>query len=135
MKNASFYIVNDNKRVCLYRENSRQAIQHTIIEGEYLPLDQGASGKILIAFSDTDQNSNALKIIRDQGFYYSSGERDKYAAAIAAPVFDYTNKCLGALTISGLRERFTNKTVSRLKQELIRQAAQLSTTLGSTLDA
>lgn len=132
-ENASFYIRDNNKRVCLYRENSTQAIQHAIAEGEHLPLNQGAAGKILLAFNDTAKNSDGLLKIRSQGYYYSSGERDRYSAAIAAPVFDHTNHCLGALTISGLRERFTNKAVSRLKFEVIKQATQLSNTLGSTL--
>ncbi len=133
-ENASFYIKHEDQRVCLYRENSRQAIQHTVIEGEHLPLHQGAAGKVLTAFNDTDKRSDVLKKIRVQGYYFSSGERDKYTAAIAAPVFNHTNRCLGALTVSGLRERFTKTNVSKLKLAVIQKAAQLSTSLGSSLD-
>lgn len=134
-ENASFYIRDKTVRVCLYRENSRHAIQHAIIEGEHLPLDQGAAGKVLLAFDKTVTPSAALRKVRSQGYYYSAGERDRYAAAIAAPVFDHANQCLGALAVSGLRERFTDKALPRFRLALIRQASQLSTILGSDTHA
>ena len=133
-ESASFYIRDNDHRVCLYRESSTQTIQHAIIEGEHLPLDVGAAGKILLAFTEAENHPDKLKKTRADGYYFSSGERDRYTAAIAAPVFDHTNRCLGALAVSGLRDRFNQKAVSKFKREVIKQAALLSSALGASAD-
>lgn len=133
-ENASFYIRDQNKRVCLYRESSRQSIQHSIIEGEHLPLQRGAAGKILMAFTFKNNDPDGLSDIRARGYYYSSGERDRFTAAVAAPVFDHTGQCAGALAVSGLRDRFTEKALPNIKREVIRQAALLSMALGALPD-
>ena len=133
-ESASFYIRHNDQRVCLYRETSTQTIQHAIIEGEHLPLNVGAAGKVLVAFTDAENLSDSDKKTRADGYYFSSGERDRYAAAIAAPVFDHSDQCLGALAVSGLRDRFNKKAVSKFKREVIKQAARLSSALGACTD-
>ncbi len=127
---ASFYIRDKTDRVCLYRENSRQQVRHAIDEGLRLPLDRGAAGKVLMAYNGTAKNLDEAKRIRRRGSYFSAGERDPYAAAVAAPVFGGDGACLGALAISGLRERFTPKVAKKFSAIVVRRASELSRTLG-----
>lgn len=129
---ASFFIRDKSDRVCLFRENSRQPIRHAVEEGLRLPLDRGAAGRILRAFHGDAVASKQSAGIREQGFYFSDGERDPYAAAVAAPVFGTDDACLGALAISGLRERFGPGTVERLGKIAMRHARELSRILGSS---
>ncbi len=127
---ASFYIRDKKDRVCLYRENSRQPIRHAIEEGLRLPLNRGAAGKVLTAYNGAAKDSDEARGIRRRGSYYSSGERDPYAAAVAAPVFGRDGACVGAIAVSGLRERFTRKAAKRFRDIVVRHASELSRALG-----
>ncbi len=127
---ASFYIRDKMDRVCLYRENSRQQIRHAIEEGLRLPLDRGAAGKVLMAYNGTATTSDEAQHIHRHGSYFSTGERDPYAAAVAAPVFGRDGACLGALAISGLRERFAPEVADKFRAIVVRRARELSRALG-----
>ncbi|MDH3639450.1 MAG: IclR family transcriptional regulator [Gammaproteobacteria bacterium] len=128
---ASFYIRDRKDRVCLYRENSRQPIRHVIEEGLRLPLDRGAAGKLLMAYTDATKKSEEARRVRRRGSYFSSGERDPYAAAVAAPVFGSGSVCVGVLAVSGLRERFTPKAVKKFTTIVLEHAHELSQALGA----
>lgn len=127
---ASFYIRDNEDRVCLYRENSRQQVRHAVDEGLRLPLDRGAAGNVLMAHDGAANNSDEAERIRRRGSYFSSGERDPYAAAVAAPVFGRDGACLGALAISGLRQRFTSEIAEKFSDIVVRRARELSRALG-----
>lgn len=132
---ASFFVPDKDHRVCLYRENSRQPIRHAVEEGLRLPLDRGAAGRVLRVFSSGAATTTLSTRIREQGYYFSQGERDPYAAAVAAPVFGANDNCVGALAISGLRERFGPGTVRRLGKLVVGHARELNRLLGSGQNA
>ena len=122
-ESVAFYIRHENTRICLYRVNANRAIRHEIKEGAQLPLDRGASGRVLLAFAGQDDATSAL--IREQGWYMSHGERDPDVAALSVPVLSTKQVLLGALSISGLRSRFTDDFVSGCVPYLQNKAAQL----------
>ena len=128
---ASFFVRDGEDRVCLYRENSPQPIRHAVEEGLRLPLDRGAAGRILRAFSGEPAATDLSARIRNQGYFFSDGERDSYAAAVAAPVFGLDDRCVGALAVSGLRERFGPGKVRRLSTLVLGHASELNRILGS----
>jgi DNA-binding IclR family transcriptional regulator len=101
---ASFYIRDGEERICLYRINSPRAVRHHLDEGQRLPLDRGAAGRVLAAFSDSKSELGAQ--IRERGHYVSLGERDPEVAAAAVPVIDVIGRLRGALSISAIRTRF-----------------------------
>jgi len=101
---ASFYIREGDNRTCLYRVEPKRAIRHSISEGVSLPLTQGASGKILLAFSG-DKSAKSAEI-RDKGYCISRGERDPEVAAACVPLRTKSGRLLGALAVSGLITRF-----------------------------
>ncbi len=102
---ASFYIREGSARICLYREEPARAIRHSITEGASMPLDRGASGRILLAFSAKDNSGFAA--VRAAGHAVSIGERDSEVAAVSVPVIAASGRLAGALSVSGLITRFT----------------------------
>lgn len=120
---ASFYVKEGHARVVLYRENSTRAARHHLDEGVSLPLDSGASGHILRAYSD--MATAELAAVREQGFAVSLGERDPDLAAIAVPVFGKGQALQGALTVSGIITRFTEPDREKILTELKLAAQKL----------
>lgn len=118
---ASFYVRDGDERVCLYRENSTQSIRHHVDIGDRLPMNRGAAGLVLMACAG--EPGERFERIRQEGLALSLGDRDPDAAAVSAPVLDASGQLLGALTISGLRNRFTAEAIQRF-QSLLRESVE-----------
>ncbi|TYL85870.1 IclR family transcriptional regulator [Bradyrhizobium cytisi] len=101
---ASFYVADGDERICLYRVNSPRSVRHHLEEGQRLPIDRGAAGRVLTAYGEPISAEG--KKIRDRGFYVSIGERDPEVAAAAVPLMDVHGKMRGALSVSAIRTRF-----------------------------
>jgi len=125
---AAFYIREGDQRICLYRHHSPRLIRHHIEEGMALPMDRGASARVLMAF--TGGNEPLHEEIRARGFYFSQGERDPETAAIAAPVFGHLQTFIGSLGITGLANRFSEENCERLAALLVDEARLLSRVIG-----
>jgi DNA-binding IclR family transcriptional regulator len=117
------------RRVCLYRQHSPRVIRHHVEEGATLPLDRGASGRVLMAF--TGGTDPVHERVREQGWYLSLGERDPEAAAMAAPVFGRDRQFIGALGIIGLRSRLEVESHAKLAALVTEEASQLSRSIGA----
>src|SRR4051812_33220039 len=100
---ASFYVCEDDKRVCLHRVETTRAVRDSIHVGDRLPLTVGAAGHVLRAFSGA--RGERFDEIRQRMYAASFGERDSETAAMAAPVLGPANKLVGALSGSGPRYR------------------------------
>ena len=125
---AAFYVRDGDKRICLYRHHATRMIRHHLEEGARLPLDRGAGGRVLLAFTGATDPDSAS--IRASGFCVSLGERDPETAAIAAPVYGANDVFLGALGIVGLRSRFEGERISILREALCAEASTLTRLLG-----
>lgn len=123
---ASFYIREGSERICVFRQNSVRSARHHLDEGTRHPLDEGAAGLILRAF---DPDNKAPARIRRQGWAVSLGNRDPEIAAVAVPVTNAEGKLWGALTISGLIQRFGPDTVETYRCLLLDEAARLQVRL------
>ena len=120
---AAFYVRAGDKRLCLYRLNSTRPIRHHLDEGVMLPIERGASGRVLLAFEGAA--GPEFDATRARGFYHSRGERDPDVGAIAVPVFDRTGRLRGALSISALITRLGPDKTERTLLSLNRGAALL----------
>jgi DNA-binding IclR family transcriptional regulator len=120
---AAFYVREGDDRVCLYRHHSHHPLRHHIEEGVRLPLDRGAGGHVLSAF--TGGEDEAHRRVRADGFRVSFGEREPETAAVSVPAFGPGGAFLGALTLVGTRTRITEEQVPGLVKLLQEEAAEL----------
>lgn len=104
-ESVSLYVREGEVRVCLCRVESLQPIRHHVRVGSALPLDLGAPGRVILAFSG--QAGQLYSDIRQQGFHISLGERDPEVSSVAAPVLGFAGKAMGAVCISGPKFRLT----------------------------
>lgn len=121
---AAFYVREGDNRVCLYRHHSPHMLRHHIEEGVRLPLDRGAGGHVLMAY--TDGNLAVHQQVRTDGYRVSVGERDPETAAVSVPVFGAGDVFLGALTLVGPPSRITDEIAPELIKLLQEEASQLN---------
>lgn len=111
---ASYYIREQEHRVCLFREIGSGELRHFVEEGAYLSMNMGAPGKALLSSVED----------RDKVFI-SKGERIAGIAGIAVPVI-HRGQVHGALTLSGAVENFTDDTCNRYGSALQEYARSIS---------
>lgn len=125
---AAFYVREGSHRICLYRQHAPRMLRYSLEEGSKMPLDRGASARVLMAFSGAE--GPPYDKIRSQGYYISQGERDPETAAVAAPVFGIAHSLIGALGVAGTRTRLDDAACERALGAVQRLAAQLNSVLG-----
>jgi DNA-binding IclR family transcriptional regulator len=101
---ASFYVRRDDTRLVLFRVEPSRSVRVSIRVGEEFAIDKGASGKVLLAF--TEEHDPRWNEVRTQLWAASFGERDPETASVSVPVFGPTGELVGALTLSGPKGRF-----------------------------
>ena len=127
-ESASFYVQRGNSGVCLYRVNSHRLARDHVEEGEIIPLSMGSSGQVLDAYSmrEGKQATN----IRKAGYYLSLGERDPDVAGLSVPVLGLEGELLGAVSLSGLRVRFSESVVDDYRAAVLDAAHQIRAEIG-----
>jgi DNA-binding IclR family transcriptional regulator len=111
-------------RLCLARVDSLHATLDRIRAGDLLPLARGAAGRLILAFQGAPGSDMAR--LREAGVAISFGERDPACAGLACPVFGREHRFIGALSLSGPRERFTEPAIKRMTKLLRAAAEELS---------
>lgn len=123
-ESASFHVHHDDMhRLCLLRIDSRHSTLDRIDVGDLLPLDRGAAGRLITTFHNTGVAPSADTVLAT-----SIGERDADCAAVAAAIFGSGNEFLGAISLSGPKERFTEESIAR-QREILSHAARRATEL------
>jgi DNA-binding IclR family transcriptional regulator len=131
-EDASFYVQDGGKRICLHRVNGTRAVGQLIHAGDPLPLTVGAAGHVLRAFNGGP--GKKLDEIRRVMYAATAGERDPELAAIATPVFGMNDKLIGALSVSGPRYRLEELGVERVLPILFKHARTLTRSFGGHSD-
>ena len=121
-----------DERLCLFRLDSRHSTLDRVQAGDRLPLRRGAAGKVLLACGPDLPDAPEFQQIREECFAISLGERDKFCAGIAAPIFASGGRLMGALSLSGPKERFSPEDVARMKTPLLTAARDLTEALGGS---
>lgn len=111
-ESAAFHVRQGDKRLCLYRVDSRQALRDHIRVGDLLPIDKGAGGKVLRAFEGAPGKANNL--IREAMVLAIAGDRVKEISGISSPVFS-TEGLIGVITLTMPTYRFDPKQASIVK--------------------
>ncbi|WP_029047985.1 IclR family transcriptional regulator [Cupriavidus sp. amp6] len=126
---ASFYVRQGDRRLVLYRVEPARAVRVAIGVGDEFPIDRGASGKVLLAFSET--SDERWHEVRERLWAVSYGERESETAAASVPVFSAMGQLVGALTLSGPKQRLAAApTMFAAVTTLLKTARQATEILG-----
>lgn len=127
-ESASFHVRLKDRRLCLYRVDSPKIIRDHYMAGDELPIDRGAGGMILTAFTEPFDPAHADA--RRRLAVVSRGSLNADMAGVAAPVFDVDGKIAGALTLSGPATRFGDDAAATFSVLLIDAARRVTLALG-----
>lgn len=120
-ESAAFHIRQGAQRICLYRVDSPHTIRDHIRPGDLLPLDRGAGGRVLLAWSGG--KGAIYEQIRRDKIVVLVGDRVPELAGIAAPVFGASGSVVGSITLTMPKERL----VSRYAQDVRAAAVEITT--------
>ena len=149
---ATLTLLAGHERFYAEQVPSLQDVKMTVELGRRCPLYAGASGHALLAFFSTAQLNSylattplepltdrtitsrdtlirELERVRRNGFAVSAGERDPWAAAIAAPVF-HGDVLVAAISVCGPLSRFTEEQTHDYGEMVRLAARQLSEQIG-----
>jgi DNA-binding IclR family transcriptional regulator len=127
-------------------------IRYVIELGKPFPLVGGASGIAILSgmteeerepiirgplvahtdasITDPDELRRLLDADRAQGYTYSPGRWVPNGAGIAAPFFDASGRCAGAITLSSPIDRLRGRSIEEIGRAVQEAAATLSERLG-----
>lgn len=149
----SLYTLEGTDRVCVERLESPLTVRIVARLGRRLPLYAGSAGKAILAFlpkneldnylaktqlksftantfTDADQLRSELTAIKQRGYAYSCGEWLADAAGVAAPIFGMNGSVLGAISISGPTQRFTDEKVAEYGNIIVSLTHEISIAMG-----
>jgi len=141
------------ERICLEELQSLEDIKYTAGRGVTAPIHTGSAGKVLLAeleedelhlllnhlkmvrigpdtITDREVLLHELEIVRKQGYATSHHERLPDAASISVPVKGYP--CPVALSVLGPDNRFSQKAMSDVLEEMRESAAGISLNLAAS---
>lgn len=123
-ESASFYVREGDERACIARVEGPQSVRHHVRIGMRLPLDLGAPGRVILAFSG--EAGAVYEDIRRRGYHVSMGEREPQVSSVAAPVFGLNWRLLGSMCISGPTSRLTQEVLETNARTVMDAANRLS---------
>ncbi len=150
---VSLYVPSGNERVLIERLESTHFIRVVAQVGQRMPLYAGASGKVFLSFLphekrekilknmhierltpqtivDIEDLQKEIKLIQENGYAVSRGERVEGAYSVSAPLFDFRNQVIGAISISGPTNRFSDEKIIEYSGLLVKATNQISLALG-----
>jgi len=146
-----FVVIGDSSARTVYIIEGPRSIRLTGQVGETLPVHASAGGKAVLAFLSEERRNELLKgkllrvtektitnkkillrqldEIRRDGVAFDCGEFDRDTSGIAAPVFNYEDKPVAALTVAGPSQRITLSKTSPIASALKDAAKGISNQL------
>jgi DNA-binding IclR family transcriptional regulator len=125
-ESASFMVRQGDFRVCLYRVDSPRMVRDNLRPGSILPMDKGAAGRVILAF--TQPHPPQFAAIRRTIVDVSVAEITPEVASVCAPVFDASGVA-GALALSGPAHRFDEARVAAMTAAILAGAQRMTTGL------
>ena len=123
-ESASFYVREGEERACIARVEGPQSVRHHVRIGMRLPLNLGAPGRVILAFSG--ESGEVYEDIRRRGYHVSLGEREAQVSSVAAPVFGLNWRLLGSMCISGPTARLDEARLQTHARAVMDAANRLS---------
>ncbi|MCG0275715.1 MAG: IclR family transcriptional regulator [Thermosediminibacteraceae bacterium] len=145
-------IPDNDKALYIDKIDSKRTIRMYSQIGRHVPLHASAVGKAILAFSspeyvqkvikkgldrytrntivDPDRLIEHLKEIRAQGYAVDDEENEEGIRCVGAPVFDYTDKVIAAISISGSTVTIPPERVPELASKVVNYARTISRKMG-----
>ncbi|MDB5954814.1 IclR family transcriptional regulator [Ramlibacter sp.] len=117
-ESAAFHVRQGELRMCLFRVDSPQLLRDHVRAGDMLPLDRGAGGRLLLAFSGA--RGRLYEQARKDGYLVVAGDRVPGLMGISAPVWNAASELVGALTLSLPEQRMKPRFIKELRQSAAR---------------
>lgn len=131
--------------------HSQNPLQYVLEIGVLQSIHIAASGKVVLAHLDDDeiqrifekeavdideqeQICDEIKLIREQGYMITLGERLAGASGTAAPIFDSTQKVIGCITCVIPLNHYDEKQKYKVAKKVMEGAAKISYVLGYKQD-
>lgn len=128
-ESVSFHVRQGEQRLVLHRVDSPHLLRDHVRAGDVLPLERGAGGRVLMAFSGAAGPPHEQ--VRRDGFVQLAGDRVPGLVGISAPVWNAAGELVGALTLTAPEARLQ----PGFADELRASAARLSARLGASAAA
>ncbi len=97
-ESVAFHVRQGHQRLCLFRVDSPHLLRDHVRAGDVLPLDRGAGGRVLLAY--TGAVGTLYDQIRTDGYAMIDGDRVPGLVGISAPVWNAKHELVGALTLT-----------------------------------
>ena len=123
-ESVAFHVRQGDQRLVLFRVDSPQLLRDHVRAGDLLPLDRGAGGRVLTAFSGA--RGKLYDQVRRDGYVMVTGDRVPGLVGISAPVWSAAHELVGALTLTAPEQRVLPSFVDELRGS----AAALTQALG-----
>ncbi|MGM0395515.1 MAG: IclR family transcriptional regulator [Bacillota bacterium] len=151
---ANLTILEGEEIVYIAQEESDKLIKMFTKTGAKAPLHCTASGKIFLAFKDSEDKEKILESIslekftentitdrkvlmeelekiREAGYGFDIEERDEDVSCIAAPVFGPNGEVIACISISGPNNRFSDDNKERWTRIIVEIAKEASVDLST----
>ena len=123
-ESVALHVRQGDQRLCLYRVDSPQLLRDHVRAGDVLPLDRGAGGRVLMAFSGAQ--GKIYDKIRQDGYIHAISDRVPGLVGVSAPVWTTHHQLVGALTLTVPESRFKTQFVRALRSSARTLCQQLS---------
>ena len=141
------------ERIYVSQVEGPRTVRMTVKVGARFPLYAGASGRVILsalpqaertAYLDSvalkaltpdtitsrQRQEKEIQRVAEAGYASSVGERDPWAAAVAAPLVTARGRVLGSISVCGPRQRFGTAEVEKYGRAVALAAARLSEQVG-----
>lgn len=123
-ESVALHVRQGDQRLCLYRVDSPQLLRDHVRAGDVLPLDRGAGGRVLMAFSGA--KGKRYDQVRQDGYILAIGDRVPGLVGISAPVWKSAGQLVGALTLTVPEGRYRARFVEDLRAAALALCQQLA---------
>lgn len=127
-ESASYYVLNQGRRLCLFRVEPAEGLRDTRLAGTSLPLDDASASRVIRHWALQEAGADSGQLI-----HFTAGIRDLHTASFAIPIFGADNRFMASLTVSGPASRLKLAHKSgAFAPPLLETAADLSRRLGAS---
>lgn len=127
-ESAAFQVPAGALRLCVYRVDSPHRLRDYLRPGDTLPMDRGAAGKVMTAF--TQPYDAGHEAWRKKVVLFTANETADGMAALAAPVLEMQNRIFGAVVLSGAATRFDKHAITRFEPAIRAAARKITAAMG-----